>query len=107
MPFEKGQSGNPGGKRREKLTHDALMIELKAAEAKGSDENPRGLRGIVRKVIELAESGERWATEFVRDTIDGKPAQAIIGGDEDDPAINVVNKIVREIVRPQPNNPNG
>ena len=30
----------------------------------------------------------------------GKPAQAIVGGEEDDPAISVVHKIERVIVRP-------
>jgi hypothetical protein len=64
------------------------------------------LRKIVGKVVDLAEGGERWAAEFIRDTIDGKPTQAIAGDDEADP-ITVVSKIVREIVRPQPHNPNG
>lgn len=28
-------------------------------------------------IMDLAESGERWAAEYIRDTVDGKPIQAI------------------------------
>lgn len=77
MPFEEGKSGNPGGRpKRAKLTYDALMVELKSRE---SSKDPKGLRKIVSTVVDLAEGGERWATEFIRDTTDGKPTQAIEG----------------------------
>lgn len=91
MPFQPGQSGNPNGKpKKAKLTYDALMIELKS---RGSESDPQGLRKIVGKVVDLAEAGERWAAEFVRDTIDGKPTQAIVGGDEDDNPVAIVTRI--------------
>lgn len=82
MPFEKGQSGNPGGKpQRAKMTYDALMVELKSREA---EKDPKGIRKIVQKVVDLAEEGEQWAVLFIRDTTDGKPAQQVIhAGDED------------------------
>lgn len=35
----------------------------------------------------------------------GKPAQAIVGGDEDDPELKIIHKIERVIVDPK--NPNG
>jgi hypothetical protein len=41
----------------------------------------------------LAEGGEKWAVEFVRDTTDGKPTQAIVGGDEDDNPISLVTRV--------------
>jgi Family of unknown function (DUF5681) len=31
MPFEKGKSGNPGGRPKGKPFRDALMMEIKAA----------------------------------------------------------------------------
>jgi hypothetical protein len=40
-----------------------------------------------------------------REALDGKPAQAIIGGDDDDPAVALVHRIERVIVRPP--NPDG
>lgn len=73
MPFAPGESGNPGGKpKRAKLTFDALNIELKS-RADANDK--KGMRLIAEKVVDLAEAGERWAVEFIRDTMDGKPAQ--------------------------------
>ena len=77
MPFEEGKSGNPGGRpKRAKMTYDALMVELTSRSADG---DKRGMRAIAIKVVDLAENGERWATEFIRDTIDGKPIQAVEG----------------------------
>lgn len=91
MPFEEGVSGNPGGRpKRAKLTYDALLIELKSRE---SDKDKKGMRKIVTKLVDLAEEGERWAVEFIRDTIDGKPPQAIVGGDEDDAPISLVTRV--------------
>lgn len=78
MPFAPGQSGNPNGRpKKAKLTYDALMVELKSRESQGTDADPKGLRKIIGKVVDLAESGERWAAEFVRDTTDGKPVQQL------------------------------
>lgn len=86
MPFVEGQSGNPGGRpKRAKLTYDTLMVELKSRETSGTEADPKGMRKIVAKVVDLAEAGERWATEFIRDTVDGKPAQTIIGDNDEDP----------------------
>lgn len=108
MPFEPGQSGNPNGRpRKAKLTYDALMVELKSREHDSTDADPKGLRKIVAKVTDLAEGGDMKAVEFIRDMTDGKPKQAVVGGDEDDEPLRMVTKIVREIVRPQPNDPHG
>jgi len=34
-------------------------------------------RAMAENVWDLAEKGERWAVEFIRDTLDGKPKQQI------------------------------
>ncbi len=73
------------GRKAEKPFRDALRIELAALK----DDDQKGLRAIARKLIALAESGDMQAIKELGDRTDGKPAQAIIGGDEDDAPINV------------------
>lgn len=60
---------------------------------------PGSLRHIARKLLERAASDTASARE-VADRLDGKPAQAIIGGDEDDAPIQTVTKIELVGVRP-------
>ncbi len=91
------------GRKAEKPFRDALRLELAAV-----GEDQKALRQIARNLIKMAmdDSGKLDAIKELADRSDGKVAQAIVGDDEADP-ISVVNKIVREIVRPQPSNPNG
>jgi hypothetical protein len=69
---------------------------MEAGLAESGDETPANkgsLRWIARQLLNRAGE-ETAAAREVGDRLDGKPAQAIIGGDEDDPAINVaVTKI--------------
>lgn len=66
------QSGNSfGGRRKEKLCYEALMLELKAAQ----DTDPRSLRGIMRNLITLAAGGDLQAIKELMNRIDGMPAQ--------------------------------
>ena len=62
------------GRKRQSFITDALLMEIKARE---NDGDRRGLRRMAVSIMDLAETGERWAAEFVRDTVDGKPLQAI------------------------------
>ena len=89
------------GRKAEKPFRDALRMELAAA-----GEDHKALRIIAAKLVEKAQEGDMQAIKELADRTDGKVPQALIGNDEAD-AISVVTKIVREIVRPQPNNPNG
>ena len=75
MPFEKGKSGNPGGRPK------AL------AEWRKSDEAQR-LRDLSYKTLEeaLTAKGCEWrdriiAADKLLDRIEGKPAQAVTGAD--------------------------
>jgi hypothetical protein len=77
MAFEKGRSGNPGGRKKEKPFADALRMEL--AEA---GENSKALRAIAKKVIKLAEAGDLAAASFIADRLDGKPAVSIENGED-------------------------
>jgi hypothetical protein len=91
------------GRKAEKPFRDALRLELAAV-----GEDQRALRQIARNLIKMAmdEDGKLDAIKELADRSDGKVPQAIVGDDEQD-AINIVTKVIREIVRPQPNNPNG
>ena len=61
-------------------------------------EDGKRVRAAAEKLLDLAAAGEAWAIKELRDTLDGKPSQAIdLGSDPDRP---MVHKLVREIVRP-------
>lgn len=90
MPFEKGQSGNPGGRPKTKPFKDALLLEAKAAENGQVCEAPRGsLRWNARKLL---EQGDVPSIRELADRLDGKPTQAIVG-DDDAPPISVVTRV--------------
>lgn len=91
---------NPRGQQRDKPFRDALRME--AALAESGEESPakRGsLRWIARQML-IRAGEETAAAREVGDRLDGKPAQAIIGGEEDDPPIKV-SRI--ELVAPSDN----
>lgn len=74
MAFQKGVSGNPGGKRREKIITDALMVELKHAHD-GEYRLPRGAtnaQAIAHKLVEKAVAGDSFAIKEITDRVEGK-----------------------------------
>jgi hypothetical protein len=99
-PFQPGQSGNPNGRPKTRPFKDALK---KALEAAGDDSE--GLRLVAVALVQKAREGDVSAIKELADRIDGKVAQAIIGGDDDDPAVQHIHRIERVIVRPP--NPDG
>lgn len=101
MAFEKGQSGNPGGRPKEKAFADAVRVAVN----READDGRKKLMLLADKLVDFALAGEGWAMQQIGDRLDGKPAQAIIGGDEDDPAVSLLHRIERVIVRPA--NPDG
>jgi hypothetical protein len=85
------------GQQRDKPFRDALRMEITAA-----GEDHKALRAIARNLIALASIEEKEAIPAiiqVRDTLDGKPAQAIVGDDEADP-IKLIHEIRRSLVDP-------
>ena len=74
--------GAPAGNQnaaKSKLVHDALR---KLAVQEDYKRLNKGLE----RVMDAFEAGEPWAAQFVRDTLDGKPAQSIdVGGQPDNP----------------------
>lgn len=86
MPFEKGQSGCPGGRRKEKPFRDALMLVLNEGEDVAPD-GPRArnkIRAVASQLVAKAMDGDVGAIKEIGDRVDGKVAQQqIITGDED------------------------
>lgn len=84
---------NPTGKSgpRDKPFRDALRMELAAA-----GEDHKALRAIARNLISLAQKDDKDALPAINsiaDRTDGKVAQAIIGGEEDDNPVQVVTRL--------------
>lgn len=96
MPFQSGQSGNPGGRpKRAKLFTQSLLASLKKTDA----DNVEAVQRIADKLVALAESGDVQAIKEIADRVDGKPPQAIVGDDESDP-VSLIHRIERVIVNP-------
>lgn len=76
-------NANSGGAKA-KPFRDALRMEIAAAGADG-----KALRTVARSLLNQAMAGEQWAVRELADRIDGKVAQAIIGGDDDDPPVKI------------------
>ena len=82
--------GNQNATKQQRRWGEAL------SRAIAQDDGKR-LRDAAEKLLDLAAAGEAWAVKELGDRLDGKPAQSVsIGNDEDKP---FVTKIVREIVR--------
>jgi len=97
MAFEKGKSGNPGGRPKEKPFREALRLEI----ASLAEDDPKALRGLARNLLKLASGDDGLqALKEVADRLDGKVPQGVIGGEDEDPAIKAVTRIELIGVRP-------
>lgn len=72
MAWQKGKSGNPGGRGTEKIFADAMRLVVNETDPSTGQKK---LRGILEKLVECALAGEGWAIQQVADRLDGKPAQ--------------------------------
>jgi hypothetical protein len=83
-PFQPGQSGNPAGRPKSKPFREAIQ---RALEEAGDDKV--SLRAVATALVGKAMMGDVPAIKELADRMDGKVAQAIIGGEEEDPEIKV------------------
>lgn len=83
MAFQKGKSGNPGGRPKDKPWADALRLALMADDKKR-------LRAIAEKCTAAAEGGDMQAIKEIGDRLDGKPTQGLEHTGEDGEPIKVV-----------------
>ena len=72
MTFQKGQSGNPGGRARERAFANAIRAEVAKIDPKTGRER---LLEIARKTVEMAIEGDMSAIKEIGDRLDGKPIQ--------------------------------
>lgn len=98
MAFKKGQSGNPGGRGTEKIWREAIMRAVHRVADKKSP--AKALDKLADVMVAAGLAGDLTAIKELGDRIDGKPAQAIIGGDDDQPGIKFQALEIR-IVDPQ------
>lgn len=82
MPFQKGQSGNPGGRTKDKPFTDALRLAVNSAAKRG---DKKKLRLLAEKLVARALEGDVTALKEVADRLDGKVPQGIHGPSEVDP----------------------
>ena len=88
-PFVKGQSGNPAGKPRKS---ESYIEQLKWERAKR-------VKKLAQRAVEagLSENGflAIKAQAYLRDTLDGLPAQKLIVQREDDPAVGMLAELMQ------------
>lgn len=94
------QPGNINAKKG-RIWEEAIKRALARASNKSVD---AGLDTIADKLISAATAGDQWAIVELGNRLDGKPAQVIIGGDENDPPIRI-EKVERVIVNAKPTDP--
>lgn len=90
MAGKKGRSGPPGNQNGAKGARLARIFEHISAE----EEYKRLTQG-VHKVLDKFSTGDIKAGEFVRDTVDGKPAQVVHGpGDHGEHKLEITHRVL-------------
>lgn len=89
------------GPRKAKVWRDALMLTLNREDGDLPERGKTNLESLVLTQVKLALGGDTQSIRDIADRIDGKPAQAIVGGDDDDNPISIINRI--ELVAPSLN----
>jgi hypothetical protein len=79
---------------------------LKVAISEATEGGGTKLRDVANALVAKAIAGDVQAIREVADRLDGKPAQAIIGGDDDDNPISI-SAVVRKIIDPKSGNSDG
>jgi hypothetical protein len=81
--------------KAEKAFANMLRLAINEAHSEGGTR----LRMVADALVTKAMAGDVPAIKEIAERLDGKVPQAVVGDNEHDP-INMVTKIVREIVRP-------
>jgi hypothetical protein len=93
-------AGRPRGAWANKAWRDALRIAV--LRDVDWDEKPKTkLDELANSLIDAAKGGDISALKELGDRLDGKPSQALVGGDEDDNPIRTITEIRTTIVDPK------
>lgn len=87
MTFQPGVSGNPLGRKKERIWRNALERAVKRHMDGKIDY--LAIDALADALVAAGLAGEVNALREIGDRIDGKVPQALIGGDEDDAPISV------------------
>jgi len=87
--FQPGQSGNPGGRRKDIFSEAYLRILNKTII--NDPEGRRLIDAIAEKVAEQAMKGDLKAVAEIADRLQGKPTQAGSLGGEDERTTSLMN----------------
>ena len=74
----------------------------RALERRSVASRTEAIDKLAEKLLALCDEGDLAALQELGNRLDGKPAQAVIGGDEDDPPVRVITKVERVIVHARP-----
>lgn len=85
--------GQPGNQNAAKARIWTEAIK-RAIARKYDGDLKHGLDKLADDFVNSVASGDLSTFKELGDRLEGKPAQAIIGGSEDDPAIKTVNEII-------------
>lgn len=88
------------GPRKAKVWRDMLLLTLNRTEDDLPIRGKTHLETLVLTQVHMALGKDGQSIRDIADRIDGKPAQALVGGDDDDPAIKVAATIERIITDP-------
>lgn len=84
------------GRKSDKLWRDAINVAVHRDISKQDKKNY--LAGIAEKLVLLAYAGDVSAMKEIGDRLEGKPAQAIIGGDADTPPVRILHEADKDII---------
>ena len=78
--------GNQNAVKKRRVVFDTLT--------KVAVQNPEKLRKACEVLLDKAEEGDIQAFKEIRDTLDGKPVQAIVGDDENPLSVHLIERII-------------
>jgi hypothetical protein len=94
-------AGAPVGNQNAKKGRIWAEAIKRAVARKFNGDLNHGLDRLAEKLVDAVSNGDLPALKEFGDRMEGKPAQAIIGGEDDDPPVRI-QRVERRIVRAQP-----